>query len=338
MAYIEFCEVDKFFGENQVLKKIDLTIEKGQFVTLLGPSGCGKSTLLRSFAGLEQINRGKILLDGVDITNQSPKERNIGMVFQQYSLFPNMTVAENIAFGLKMQKKTKSEIEKEVRSVIQMVELNGKENQYPASLSGGQQQRVALARSIATRPKVLLFDEPFSAIDAKLRKALQKRIKDIHKELGLTCIFVTHDQDEAMIMSDVIHLFNQGRIEQSGAPNEIYTSPRTRYAAGFIGNYNIFTASEFAKIVELGVQPQKDIAIRPETVEISPTPFPEKEDSYRFEAIIREHTSHGNVLRYTLETKGESLKAEVMFRSAQLFSEGSKVFVHIEKRNCLAVD
>lgn len=336
MGYIEFSGVDKYYGENHVLKKIDLNIEKGQFVTLLGPSGCGKSTLLRCFAGLETISAGKISLDGTDITDMTPKNRNIGMVFQQYSLFPNMTVKENIAFGLKMKKADRDKVEQEVKSVIDMVELNGKENQYPASLSGGQQQRVALARSIATHPKVLLFDEPFSALDAKLRKSLQKRIKDIHKELGLTCIFVTHDQDEAMIMSDVIHLFNQGDIEQSGAPIEIYTSPRTKYAAGFIGNYNILTPSAFKNIMEGEVV--KDVAIRPETVEISLHPFQVNEQAYQFEAEVTGHTSHGNVLRYTLQVKDEYLKAEVMFRSFQLFEEGRKVFVNIEKRNCLSVD
>ena len=169
MAYIEFRNIEKFYGSNQVLKGIDLKIEKGQFVTLLGPSGCGKSTLLRCLAGLEEVNGGRIFLDGEDITDKEPKERNIGMVFQQYSLFPNMTVEENIAFGLKLKKMEPAAIREKVAGAIKMVELNGKEKQHPASLSGGQQQRVALARSIVMEPKVLLLDEPLSAIDAKLR-------------------------------------------------------------------------------------------------------------------------------------------------------------------------
>ena len=239
MAYISFQNVVKRFGDNVVLDHIQLDIEKGNLVTLLGPSGCGKSTLLRCLAGLEQVTEGTIILDGQDVTHVPASQRNIGMVFQQYSLFPNMTVEQNIGFGLKMQKMPKDEIADHVRRAVELVELKGKENQYPASLSGGQQQRVALARSIVTHPKVLLLDEPLSAIDAKLRKALQTRIREIHQELGLTTVFVTHDQDEAMVMSDVIELFHDGRIEQSGSPVSVYTSPVSTFAASFIGSYNL---------------------------------------------------------------------------------------------------
>ena len=242
MAYIEFKNIDKYFGENHVLKGISMSIEKGQFVTLLGPSGCGKSTLLRCLAGLESIDGGNIFLDGEDITKKEPKDRNIGMVFQHYSLFPNMTVEENIAFGLKLKKADGEVIKSKVAEAIRMVELEGKEKQYPANLSGGQQQRVALARSIVMEPKVLLLDEPLSAIDAKLRKSLQTSIKQITKDLGLTAVFVTHDQDEAMVMSDVINLFHDGKIEQSGDPVSIYTRPVSSFAAGFIGNYNLLSA------------------------------------------------------------------------------------------------
>ncbi|MEG0566669.1 MAG: ABC transporter ATP-binding protein, partial [Hungatella sp.] len=245
MAYIEFRKIDKYYGSNQVLKGISLSVEKGQFVTLLGPSGCGKSTLLRCLAGLEELSEGEILLDGEDITDKEPKDRNIGMVFQQYSLFPNMTVEENIAFGLKLKKMPPQLIREKVEHIIEIVELQGKEKQYPASLSGGQQQRVALARSIVMEPKVLLLDEPLSAIDAKLRKSLQISIKQITKKMGLTAIFVTHDQDEAMIMSDVIHLFHDGKIEQSGDPVSVYTRPVSSFAAGFMGNYNLLTLEEF---------------------------------------------------------------------------------------------
>lgn len=181
MAYIEFKNIDKFYGDNHVLKDINLSIEEGQFVTLLGPSGCGKSTLLRCLAGLVDISKGQIIMDGKDITDLDPKDRNIGMVFQQYSLFPNMTVEENIGFGLKMKKRPQDEIKEKVQNVLEMVELLGKEREYPENLSGGQQQRVALARGIVQQPKVLLLDEPFSAVDAKLRKSLQLSIKEIHK-------------------------------------------------------------------------------------------------------------------------------------------------------------
>ena len=211
MAYIEFRGICKSYdGVNQVLKNIDLDVEKGELVTLLGPSGCGKSTLLRSLAGLEQISSGKIILDGEDITNLPVQKRGISMLFQQYSLFQNMNVEENIAFGLKIAKMDKLTISEKVKKAIEMVDLVGKEKSYPSQLSGGQQQRVAIARAIVMEPKVLLLDEPLSAIDAKLRRELQEKIKNVQKKLKITTIFVTHDQDEAMIMSDRIHLMNQG--------------------------------------------------------------------------------------------------------------------------------
>lgn len=233
---------------------------------LLGPSGCGKSTLLRCLSGLEEISSGQILMDGKDITNLEPKDRNIGMVFQHYSLFPNMTVEENIAFGLKMKKKPEEEIKKKVKEAMEMVELTGKEKEYPDNLSGGQQQRVALARSIVQQPKVLLLDEPLSAIDAKLRKSLQNSIREVHKKLGLTSIFVTHDQDEAMIMSDTIHLFHEGKIEQSSNPIEMYTSPVSKFAATFIGNYNILSEKQFQTVTGHAIIAPEGIAIRPETL------------------------------------------------------------------------
>ena len=249
MSYIEFKDICKSYdGENQILKSINLNIEKGELVTLLGPSGCGKSTLLRSLAGLEQISSGKIILDGEDITNVPVQKRGIGMVFQQYSLFQNMNVEDNIAFGLKISKVAKKEIDERVKRVIEMVDLKGKEKRYPDQLSGGQQQRVAIARAIVMEPKVLLLDEPLSAIDAKLRRELQEKIKRVQKELKITTVFVTHDQDEAMIMSDKIHLMNQGIIEQSGNPVELYTHPVSKFAAEFIGHYNILSKEQLIKL------------------------------------------------------------------------------------------
>lgn len=224
MSYIEFQDINKYFGQNHVLKGIDLSIEKGELLTLLGSSGCGKSTLLRCLAGLEAVQEGKIYLDGTDITNLDARKREIGMVFQQYSLFPNMTVEQNLAFGLKRKKTDRAEIGAEVEKALDMVGLLDKRESYPTQLSGGQQQRVALARAIVMKPKVLLLDEPLSAIDAKLRKSLQIEIRRIQKELNMTTVFVTHDQDEAMVMSDRICLLNQGQIEQSGTPVEIYTA------------------------------------------------------------------------------------------------------------------
>ncbi len=334
MAYIEFEQIDKFYGVNQVLKGVSLSIEKGDFVTLLGPSGCGKSTLLRCLSGLEEISGGRILLDGEDITNKDPKDRNIGMVFQQYSLFPNMTVRENIAFGLKLKKLPEAEIRRRVGEAVEMVELNGKENQYPANLSGGQQQRVALARSIVMQPKVLLLDEPLSAIDAKLRKSLQTSIRQIHRELGLTSVFVTHDQDEAMVMSDVIHLFHNGKIEQSGSPISMYTQPVSRFAAGFIGNYNILTKHEFFKITRKNLDNHSDIAIRPETLQISHLPGQQTED-YEFGGTVVDSIPRGNVLRYQIDVAGVQLYADVLFRSKALFDKGDPVFLTVSDKNCI---
>lgn len=337
MAYIEFKNVVKQFGKNTVLNEINLDINKGELVTLLGPSGCGKSTLLRCLSGLESVTSGQIILDGQDITNMPASQRNIGMVFQQYSLFPNMNVEQNIAFGLKMQKRSADEIEKKVRDAIALVDLKGKEKSYPANLSGGQQQRVALARSIVTEPKVLLLDEPLSAIDAKLRKELQTRIREIHLELGLTTVFVTHDQDEAMVMSDRICLLNCGKIEQMDTPIAIYTHPRTKFAAGFIGSYNVLEPLEFGRVtgdIDLPAQP---IAIRPEVLNIAR----EKQNlpgTYDIEGTVIDSTPRGNVLRYKVDVNGVQLSADTLFRSFSIYENGSKVWLSLEKRNCLHVE
>ena len=331
MAYIEFRDICKSYdGENQVLKNIHLDVEKGELVTLLGPSGCGKSTLLRSLAGLEQINSGRIILDGKDITDVPVQKRGIGMVFQQYSLFQNMNVEENIAFGLKIAKVDKNQIAQKVQRAIEMVDLVGKEKSYPSQLSGGQQQRVAIARAIVMEPKVLLLDEPLSAIDAKLRRELQEKIKRVQKELKITTIFVTHDQDEAMIMSDKIHLMNGGIIEQ------LYTHPVSKFAAEFIGHYNILDNHQLKTLL-----PKQDFdnhyyAIRPETISIQNEPI-QDQNVYSFEAKVSHYISRGNVLRYTLNCHDVILKSETLFRSFTLFDEGQKVYVGIEPHNILAI-
>ena len=335
MAYIEFRNLIKAYGDKPVLKNINLKIKRGDFVTLLGPSGCGKSTLLRCLAGLEAVTSGRIILDSDDITEKSPSERGVGMVFQQYSLFPNMTASQNIAFGLKMRKYSKETIREKVVNAINMVELNGFENAYPESLSGGQQQRVALARSIVMEPKVLLLDEPLSAIDAKLRRSLQQRIKEIHEELGLTVIFVTHDQDEAMIMSDVIHLFHDGQIEQTGDPVSMYTAPRTVFAAGFIGSYNIIAKERFAAMTGKK-HIDSDIAIRPETICMSKEPVKAK-GCIALEGIIKGNTPRGNVLRYSIDVSGTELNADVLFRSFALYEDETHVFLSIPEKDCLEV-
>lgn len=329
MSYIRFENLNKFFGKNHVLKDINLTVEKGQLVTLLGPSGCGKSTLLRCLAGLEIVTSGKVFLDGNDITEVSPRARGIGMVFQQYSLFPNLSTFQNVAFGLKMKKETGKEIESKVKKILDLVGLTDKIDQYPAQLSGGQQQRVALARAIVTEPKVLLLDEPLSAIDALLRRNLQIEIRRIQKDLNITTVFVTHDQDEAMVMSDMIHLFNIGFIEQSGTAVDLYSRPRTRFAATFIGNYNIFSAAEFGKAVNEKLD-CKDVAIRPEIIHINVQPR-EGQDRYHLQGNIVHCLSHGNIIRYGIKSGGIVLDADVIYEDGIFFNEGDKVYLDIKK-------
>ena len=336
MAYIECKDVVKRFGDNTVLDHIRLEIPQGSLVTLLGPSGCGKSTLLRCLAGLEQVTEGRIILDGQDVTDLPASKRRIGMVFQQYSLFPNMTVAENIAFGLKMQKKPREEIAAQVQRAIQLVELQGKESQYPASLSGGQQQRVALARSIVTKPKVLLLDEPLSAIDAKLRKSLQARIREIHRELNLTTVFVTHDQDEAMVMSDVIELFHDGRIEQSGSPVQVYTAPVSPFAASFIGSYNQVDGVTFSRLVGGSFPAGCLVAIRPETIAMS-RQRPAEDGCYILRGTVQDSIPRGNVIRYAVRVEDTRLNVDVLFRSFHMFDLGEELYLSLPKHDCLCI-
>lgn len=330
MSYIHFEKINKNYGANHVLKDIDLTVEKGQLVTLLGPSGCGKSTMLRCLAGLEQVSSGRIYLDGEDITDVAPRRRGIGMVFQQYSLFPNMTVADNVAYGLKLKKIPKAQIADKVEHMLEIVGLSEKKKQYPAQLSGGQQQRVALARAMVTEPKVLLLDEPLSAIDALLRKNLQIEIRRIQQQLGITTVFVTHDQDEAMVMSDIIHLFHDGRIEQSGTPEEIYTCPATKFAATFIGNYNLPDAADFNRVFGADV-PGESVAIRPEVIYLSKFPFGQREGLLMAEGKIVQHISHGNLIRFGVDFGGLMLNADVVYETDEGFAVGETVHAAVKR-------
>lgn len=325
MSYVSVSQFTKRFGNNTVFEDIDFTIEKGEFITLLGPSGCGKSTLLRSLAGLNPVEGGQVLVDGVDITHAAPQQRGIGMVFQSYALFPNMTVAENIAFGLKMQKLAKSEIEREVIKVIELVELSGKEKQYPHQLSGGQRQRVALARALVVKPRILLLDEPLSALDAKIRKNLRQQIRTIQKELNLTTIFVTHDQEEAMIMSDRIFLMNKGEIVQQGEPEAIYTHPVNEFVAGFMGHYNLVEAAQAKSLFDLEVNSK--VAIRPESIYVREQgrQYGEHISAPRT-GIIKNHQLLGNVIRYQVDVDDCELTVDLLNRSSErLLSVGSQL-------------
>jgi len=242
MAFLKIAHLEKSFGSTRVVKDFDLEIEKGEFISLLGPSGCGKTTVLRMVAGFEAPSTGAIIIDGKDVVALRPSQRNIGMVFQAYALFPNLTVGENVAFGLKIKGIGKDEREARVQEMLALIGLPDLGSRYPFQLSGGQQQRVALARALAVKPQVLLLDEPLSALDAKIRVSLRTQIREIQRELGITTLFVTHDQEEALSISDRIVVMNGGVAEQVGAPFEIYNRPSTRFVAQFVGTLNLIEA------------------------------------------------------------------------------------------------
>lgn len=240
MAFLELENITKYFGRNTAVDHINLAVEHGEFVTLLGPSGCGKTTILRMVAGFEVPSEGNILLDGEDITQRSASKRPMGMVFQSYALFPHLTAEQNIAFGMSIKHQPKETIKRRCAELLELVGLGEKGRSYPHQLSGGQQQRVALARALAVEPKVLLLDEPLSALDAKVRISLRNEIRRIQQQLKMTAIYVTHDQEEALAISDRIAVMAKGRIEQLDQPEEIYSNPRTIFAASFVGSSNQF--------------------------------------------------------------------------------------------------
>ncbi|MBY7845494.1 ABC transporter ATP-binding protein [Vibrio fluvialis] len=323
MSYVSVQQLTKRFGDNTVFESIQFDIQQGEFITLLGPSGCGKSTLLRSLAGLNPVDSGSIIVGGEEITHAAPQKRGIGMVFQSYALFPNMTVAGNIGFGLKMQGLDKATIAREVAQVIELVALQGKEDCYPHQLSGGQRQRVALARALVVKPRILLLDEPLSALDAKIRKHLRQQIRDIQKELNLTTIFVTHDQEEAMTMSDRIFLMHQGKIVQQGSPESIYTQPANEFVAGFMGHYNLVDAAQAKTLFNLDT-PWK-VAIRPESIYVAEhgrhygahISAPQR-------AVIKSHQLLGNVIRYHVAVDECELTVDTLNRSSErLLPSGS---------------
>jgi spermidine/putrescine transport system ATP-binding protein len=342
---VELRSVTKRFGVFTAVSEVDLNIQPGEFLTLLGPSGCGKTTLLRMISGFETPSEGSIWLDGEDVTRLPPYRRNVNQVFQSYALFPHLTVQENISFGLKMQKRPAAEIADRVRQVIDLVALSDLEQRKPSQLSGGQRQRVALARAIVCRPKVLLLDEPLSALDAKLRHAMQAELKRLQKKLGITFVFVTHDQQEALAMSDRIAVVNHGRIEQIGAVSEIYHTPRTAFVANFIGQANILRGIvvagdhgalclRLAPDVEIPLPrdaahcPETElwISIRPERIRLQRS-RPEEESA--FEAEVEDETFKGAHEELILRTRsGLELNAIVANKSAaqEAFRKGDRVW------------
>lgn len=228
----------KKFSKNEGVENINLRVKEHELLTLLGPSGCGKTTILRAIGGFNQIDSGRIFLDGKEIQDLQPEKRPTGMVFQSYNLWPHMTIYENMAFGMQIRKCPKEQIKKEIQKMLELVRMDGSEKKYPSQLSGGQQQRIAIARALVLKPSLLLLDEPFSALDAKIRGQMREELKRIQREAGLTVMFVTHDQEEAMAISDRIAVMRQGHMEQVGKPEEIYDHPKTRFVAEFIGEMN----------------------------------------------------------------------------------------------------
>ena len=278
---IEFRNIKKNFGDKCVLNDVSLTVKRGEFVTILGPSGCGKTTLLRILAGFGSADSGEVLINGENITDVPPHLRPVNTVFQRYALFPHLDVYENIAFGLKLQKTPVDEIDKKVRKVLKMVSMTDYEDRDVESLSGGQQQRVAIARAIVNQPKVLLLDEPLAALDLKMRKDMQIELKEMHKKLGITFVYVTHDQEEALTLSDTIVVMNEGKIQQIGTPMDIYNEPQNSFVADFIGESNIlngrmikdrlveFVGHEFECVDEgFGEDVEVDVVVRPEDIYI----------------------------------------------------------------------
>ena len=282
-ALVNLVNISKSFDNQMVLDDLNLYIRENEFLTLLGPSGCGKTTTLRILGGFETPDKGQVIFEGRDITNLPPNKRNLNTVFQKYALFPHMTIAENIAFGLKISGKSKSYINDKIKYALKLVNLDGFENRMPDSLSGGQQQRIAIARAIVNEPKLLLLDEPLGALDLKLRQDMQYELIRLKNELGITFIYVTHDQEEALTMSDTVVVMDKGRIQQIGTPEDIYNEPKNAFVADFIGESNIldgimhedyvveFFNRKF-RCLDKGFAPMEpvDVVIRPEDIEIVP--------------------------------------------------------------------
>jgi putative spermidine/putrescine transport system ATP-binding protein len=347
MAYLDLKNVYKYFGTMAAVNDFTLAIDKGTLVSFLGPSGCGKTTTLRMIAGFEKLDTGTITLDGEEITEVPPNQRDIGMVFQAYALFPNMTVRGNIAFGLRMKKLPAKEIDARVAEVLEMVRLAEVAKRYPHQLSGGQQQRIALARALAVRPRVLLLDEPLSALDAEVRVALRGEIRRIQSELAITTVYVTHDQEEALSISDRVVVMNKGLIEQVGPPEEIYRTPKTHFVATFIGTANQFfgTAEGEAKVAgpnfTLSVASlagftagQQVVAlVRPETIVVE-TEKPERDGWNALPGEVETITFHGAVTRLGVSLKGQRVVADITVANTRPVALNQKIWLLFPPEAC----
>jgi len=350
-AFIQFENVSKAFGTAKVVDALDLHVKQGEFVSLLGPSGSGKTTLLMMLAGFEAPTGGAIHVDGKRVERLPPYKRDMGVVFQNYALFPHMTVAENIAFPLKMRGVGKAEREARVKRALDLVQLGHLAERKPAQLSGGQQQRIALSRSIVYEPKVVLMDEPLSALDKQLREHMQLEIRELHRKLGLTVIFVTHDQGEALTMSDRVAVLNRGKIEQLDTPSGLYDRPRTRFVAEFIGETNLLAGTildrsdDIATVAldkgrsvscpapdGLGVGSAVLVSIRPEMLHLGNDPAAEN----ALPVTVEDDVYHGDHVRVHLDCKGQRLVAKAGRRDVVL-PVGSQAFVSFNRNDCTVV-
>lgn len=349
-AIVQLKNITKSFGDNQVLKPISLDIYEGEFLTLLGSSGCGKTTTLRIIAGFETPTEGNVYIEDKDVTELAPYNRDVNTVFQSYALFPHMTVFDNIAFGLVEKKMDKKEIKKKVLEMLDLVQLHGFEKRKPSQMSGGQKQRVAIARALVNSPKVLLLDEPLGALDLKLRKQMQVELKRLQKKLGITFVYVTHDQEEALTMSDRIAVMHQGHFEQIGTAKEIYENPQTKFVASFIGESNIFEANvdtiegtdlgltmENGKVRAKGEGFVKEeivyISVRTENTHLSDKPV----DGFTLKGIVKDQIYVGSVLKTIVELpNGKEVKVN-NHPDATVYPDGTAVSVYWEPDKAVVI-
>ena len=348
---IELVNINKYYGSNHVLKDLNFKVEAGEFLSLLGPSGCGKTTILRLIAGLEYLNEGSILIDGQRIDAQEPFKRRLNTVFQHYAIFPHMNVYDNIAYGLKAHHKTRAEIHEKVERAIDMVQLNGLADRQPSQMSGGQRQRVAIARAIINEPPVLLLDEPLTALDLQLRKEMRYELRKLQKRLGITFVYVTHDQEEALVMSDRIAVMNGGRIEQAGLPKAIYSQPVSQFVAEFIGECNTLEtmvtdlkgdgtlrlAGEFGSVPARGEGFQKaemvHVSVRPHLMQWSSQPVP----NFELAGVVTERIFGGASVHTLVRLQDGSEVKISRLAGGGLPDVGSVVYLHWALENAVVM-
>ncbi len=350
MGFIEVVDVHKRFGKTVALRGVSLSIREGELFAILGPSGCGKTTLLRVIAGFEQPDEGRVLIGGQDVTDLPPDKRGTVMVFQNWALWPHMTVYENIAFGLKLRKLPKTEIEERVRWVLELLGLKGLENRYPSQLSGGQQQRVALARALVVKPRVLLLDEPLSNLDAKLRLKLRAELRKLQRQLGITMVYVTHDQEEAMSLADRIAVMRDGRVEQVGTPEELYNKPATLFTAVFLGRTSLVTGkvvdvdgdkaivslggNNLVRAVNHGLSPGDEaaVAVKADGARVTKPSKMEYYTSIRGKVTVSMYLGSFNEIRLALPGTGQEILLDLPVEEP-LPKPGEEVEAYVPLRN-----